>query len=163
MGKNGNIHPKRIFKTPDELKEAWDGYKLWLHGEAQKWLKVQYVGKNGTRKTDAQKVPMTLEGFERYCIDNHGDVQNYFSNYQGYYDDFTDICSRIKKEIREDQIIGGLLGFYNPSITARLNGLVDKQDITSHSDKVEIDLSVLPTELLDKLIDANREKDDSIK
>ena len=32
-----------------------------------------------------------------------------------------------REEIRENQIIGGLLGFYNPSITQRLNGLVEKQ------------------------------------
>lgn len=156
-------HPNRVFKTPDDLLKAWDGYKAWLLGEAEKWLKVQYVGKNGDRKTDAQKVPMTMEGFERYCTDNHGNVNHYFDNKDGYYDEFGTICSRIKKEIREDQIVGGLLGFYNPSITARLNGLVDKQDVTNHSDKIEVDLSVLPTELLDKLIDANREKEDPAK
>jgi len=156
-------HPNRVFKAPEDLLEAWEGYKAWLLGEAQKWLKVQYVGKNGSRKTDAQKVPMTMEGFERYCVDNHGNVEQYFKNQDGYYDEFIPICSRIKKEIREDQIVGGLLGFYNPSITARLNGLVDKQDVTNHSDKIEVDLSVLPTDLLDKLIEANREKDNSTK
>ena len=33
-----------------------------------------------------------------------------------------------REEIREDQIIGGMLSFYNPSITQRLNGLVEKQE-----------------------------------
>ena len=35
----------------------------------------------------------------------------------------------LKEEIRENQILGGLLGFFNPSITQRLNGLVEKQEM----------------------------------
>jgi len=42
------------------------------------------------------------------------------------YDDFCEVCARIKNEIREDQITGGILSFYNPSITQRLNNLVEK-------------------------------------
>jgi hypothetical protein len=34
----------------------------------------------------------------------------------------------VKNEIRENQILGGLLGVYNPSITQRLNGLTDKTE-----------------------------------
>ena len=47
-------------------------------------------------------------------------------NKDGLYNDFVGICSRIKEWIREDQITGGLLGQYNPSITQRLNGLTEK-------------------------------------
>jgi len=39
-----------------------------------------------------------------------------------------EVCSRIKKSIRKDQIEGGMVGQYNPSITQRLNGLVEKQE-----------------------------------
>lgn len=121
-------HPTRIFKTPDELEKAWSGYKDYLEQEAEKWLKVQYVGKEGQRVTDKYKLPMTMEGFEIYCHENHGTVEHYFRNTEGYYDDFCTICSRIKTEIRNDQITGGLLGVYNPSITQRLNGLADKTE-----------------------------------
>lgn len=121
-------HPTRIFKTPDELEKAWDGYKEYLEQEAEKWLKVQYVGKDGERVTDKYKLPMTMEGFEIYCHEHHGTVEHYFRNTEGYYDDFCTICSRIKTEIRNDQITGGLLGVYNPSITQRLNGLADKTE-----------------------------------
>jgi len=129
MAKNGNIHPTRIFKTPEDLYEAFERYKLFLSIESEKWLKVQYVGKDADRKADPQKVPMTMEGFERYCYDNHGSVHQYFDNFEGYYDDFLVICSRIRKEIREDQIIGGMLGFYNPSITQRLNNLSENNNV----------------------------------
>lgn len=134
MGKQKPMHPTRIFKKPEELQKAWGGYKEHLKSEAKKWLKVQYVGKEGERVTDAQKVPYTMEGFEIYCIDNYGYVEQYFKNKEGLYDDFVPICSRIKQEIRNDQITGGLLGFYNPSITQRLNGLTDKQELEHKGD-----------------------------
>ena len=124
------MHPTRIFKTADELKAAWQGYKQNLDIEAKKWLKVQYVGKDGERVTDAQKLPYTLEGFKRYCRENHGEVEQYFSNKDGLYHDFVGICSHIREEIRENQITGGMLGFFNPSITQRLNGLTDKSEVT---------------------------------
>jgi hypothetical protein len=127
--KNGNIHPTRIFKTEADLLKAWDEYKENLKEQAGEWLKVQYVGKEGERVTDAQKVPMTMEGFERFCYERYGVIEQYFKNQDNYYNDFIPICSRIAKEIRENQIVGGMLGFYNPSITQRLNGLADKQEV----------------------------------
>ena len=140
---NNNIHPTRIFKTPEELEEAFKGYKEQLKEQSNEWMKVQYVGKDGDKREDPQKVPMTLEGFKRYCRENYGDVKNYFDNSEGLYDDFKVICSHIKEQIREDQIIGGLLGFYNPSITQRLNGRTEKVETdNTHKGKIEITLDL---------------------
>lgn len=130
------MHPTRIFKTPDELEHAWKLYKEDLLVQATDWLKIQYVGKDGDRRTDAMKLPYTMDGFEVFCYNNYGDVENYFRNKDGYYNDFTAICSHIKKEIRSNQITGGLLGVYNPSITQRLNSLVEKtEDVTPQQPK----------------------------
>jgi TPP-dependent pyruvate/acetoin dehydrogenase alpha subunit len=49
-----------------------------------------------------------------------------FLNKDERYEAYITICSRIKEAIREDQIGGGMAGIYNPSITQRLNGLVEK-------------------------------------
>lgn len=136
MAKNGNIHPTRLFKTPDELYKAFEEYKDDLKNQSKEWLKIQYVGKDGERVAEPQKVPMTFEGFKRYCRNNYGEVHQYFNNELGYYDDFVNICTRIKEEIRENQIIGGLLNFYNPSITQRLNNLTDRQDLTTGGGKI---------------------------
>ena len=122
------MHPTRIFKNPEQLYKAFESYKKDVEKQSKEWLKIQYVGKDGAKKQDGQKVPYTMEGFERYCYNNHGCVHHYFDNKEGYYDDFGTICSRIKKEIRENQIVGGMLGFYNPSITQRLNSLADTQN-----------------------------------
>ena len=45
------------------------------------------------------------------------------------YSDFIDVCGRIKSEIRQDQIEGGMCMIYNPNITQRLNGLVEKSEV----------------------------------
>ena len=122
------MHPTRIFKTPDELWTAWGNYKVKRKEDAKQWPKVQYVGKDGYRVEDYPVLPLTLDGFCVYCYDNHGVVKHYFDNTDNYYDDFCVICSRIKQEIRDHQITGGMLGQFNPSITQRLNGLVEKAE-----------------------------------
>lgn len=130
MAKNGNIHPTRIFKSPNDLLATWNEYKSELKEQASNWPKVQYVGKDGERVEDYPPMPLTFEGFKRYCWDeNIGTVEHYFVNKDGYYDDFGSICSRIKNEIRENQITGGLLNFFNTSITQRLQGLTDKSEV----------------------------------
>ena len=130
------MHPTRIFKSPHELELAWKAYKDHLIEEASKWLKIQYVGKEGQRMTDEMKLPYTMDGFEVFCYNNYGTVEQYFKNKDGYYTDFVPICSHIKKEIRSNQITGGLLGVYNPSITQRLNNLVEKvEDVTPQAPK----------------------------
>lgn len=129
MAKNGNIHPTRIFKSPNELLSTWFEYRDDLKKKAKEWPKVQYVGRDGLKKTDYPVLPLTLEGLYRYCWENNiGTIEQYFTNKDGYYDEFVSICSRIKTEIREQQITGGMVGAYNPSITQRLNGLTDKSE-----------------------------------
>ena len=136
MAKNGNIHPTRIFRTPHELEMAWIAYKEDLEIQALEWVKIQYVGKDGNRMTDSYKLPLVQEGFYVFCYKNYGIVKEYFLNRDGYYDDFHTICSHIKEEIRANQITGGLLGIYNPSITQRLNSLVEKtEDMTPQQSK----------------------------
>ena len=130
------MHPTRIFKEPNDILKAFEEYKADLKIKENEWLKVQYVGKNGSKVEDPLKLPLTMEGFERYCHEHYGTVSHYFNNTDNYYEDFCTICSRIKTEIRENQITGGLLNVFNPSITQRLNGLVDKTD-NNHSVKVE--------------------------
>lgn len=131
------MHPTRIFKTPDELEQAWTLYKESLKDDALEWVKVSYVGKEAQRMEDPFKLPFTMDGFEVFCYKNFGCVNQYFDNKQGYYDEFVTICSYIKKEIRSNQITGGLLGVYNPSITQRLNNLVEK---TENENKNEISI-----------------------
>ena len=136
------MHPTRIFKEPKELYKAFEEYKEDLKNQSKEWLKIQYVGKDGERVAEPQKVPYTFEGFKRFCKLNYGEVEQYFTNQDDYYSDFIGICRAIKEEIRENQIIGGLLGFYNPSITQRLNNLTEKTDVTTNGKEINDTLKV---------------------
>ncbi len=131
MAKNGNIHPSRIFKKPEELEAVWERYKKSLIKSAEQWPKIQYVGKDGTRMTDYPKLPLIMDGFRVWCYkEKIGTIKHYFDNVDNKYDDFCTICSCIKEEIRADQITGGLLNVYNTSITQRLNSLSEKSETT---------------------------------
>jgi hypothetical protein len=129
------MHPTRIFKTPQDLAKAWEEFKEDLKEQARDWPKVQYVGKDGERMVDYPVLPITLEGFYRFCRGKYGDVKEYFVNRPNdgkrYYDEFTTICHACKDECREHQIIGGMIGNFNPSITQRLNGLKEHTDTVS--------------------------------
>ena len=129
-------HPTRLFKKPEELQKVFEDYKDDVKEQSNEWLKVMYVGKDATRTEEAQKVPYTFEGLKRFARKNHGEIEQYFLNTGGYYTDFVGICRAIKEEIRENQIIGGMLNFYNPSITQRLNHLGDNLDLTSKGEKI---------------------------
>jgi hypothetical protein len=133
------MHPTRIFKEPEDVLKAFEEYKTDLLEQSNEWVKIQYVGKDGDRVAEPQKVPMTFEGFKRYCRKHYGEVEQYFTNQDDYYSDFIGICRAIKEEIRENQIIGGLLNFYNPSITQRLNNLSEKTE-TKQVDKFDFDV-----------------------
>jgi hypothetical protein len=78
-------------------------------------------------KVDRKKErPLTMEGFSIFCYDKISQIKDYFANTNDKYSEYLPICMRIKECIREDQIGGGMAGIYNPSITQRLNGLVEK-------------------------------------
>lgn len=139
---NGNVHPTRIFQTPDDLLKAWEEYKELKKVEAEKWLKVQYVGKDGQRVADKPSVmPLTLKGFYAFCYNNYGYVQNYFENTQGYYDDFKGIVTHINNERDDNLETGGLLNMFNPNLTARITGLTDRQDLTSGGKELQQEIT----------------------
>jgi len=74
---------------------------------------------------------MIFDGFEVFCKEvGYGEIEQYFKNKGEYYNDFIPLCRAIKKEIRVNQITGGMLGFFNPSITQRLNNLSENNVTT---------------------------------
>jgi hypothetical protein len=117
--------PKAI-DNPEELWEHFCNYKNLI--KANPIIVNDYVGKDGDRVERTKERPLTIEGFENYLEDmeviNH--LSDYFANTDKRYTEFTTICLRIRRSVRQDQIEGGMAGIYNPSITQRLNGLVEK-------------------------------------
>lgn len=116
----------KLFETPEELEEAFIAYKEWV--KANPRTRMVFVGKDGDKQWEHLERPLTYEGFKSYCYENHSDVHHYFENTEGRYEAFGEVCSRIKNEIRRDQIEGGMVGQYNASITQRLNGLKEQSE-----------------------------------
>lgn len=127
MAKRGR--PKNI-KTPEIMWDLFVSYKKKV--KESPLLVHDFVGKDAHEVERKKEKPLTYEGFLNYLEDNNiiTTADHYFMNYEGRYADFIGVCSRIKRQIREDQIIGGMAGIYNPSITQRLNGLVEKSEQT---------------------------------
>jgi hypothetical protein len=118
-------------ETPEKLWEIFLAYKKYTKDNP---IKVQdYVGKDGNDVLREKERPLTIEGFECYCFENAiiGDLSHYFANTDNRYSDYVTICLRIKKMVRKDQIEGGMAGIYNPSITQRLNNLIEKVEQTN--------------------------------
>jgi hypothetical protein len=120
---------KKYIETPEKMWELFEAYRKDVKDNPR--YVFDYVGKDGTEVRKPLERPLTMEGFKCYVWDVEGfTIEQYFTNQDGAYADYLGICSRIKETIRRDQIEGGMVGQYNPSITQRLNGLVDKQENT---------------------------------
>jgi len=118
-------HP-RNFETPQDLWAEFCAYAE--HTKKNPRYKTQFVGREGDMVKEPLERPLTIEGFKNWCYDNIGVVEQYLTNQDGLYKEYIGISTRIRESIRQDQIEGGMVGQYNHSITARLNGLVDKTD-----------------------------------
>lgn len=102
-------------------------------------LVQDYVGKDAEMVYRKKDRPLTIEGFENYLEDLEiiSHLSDYFANTNNNYSDYSTICSRIKRNVKQDQIEGGMAGIYNPSITQRLNNLVEKQEVKHEVTKFE--------------------------
>ena len=120
--------PKYI-ETPEKMWEYFQEYKI--HTKNNPIRVNDFRGGVPVEVFLEKERPLTLEGFEMYCFENGiiSDLSHYFCNLDNRYSDYVAICSRIRKAIREDQITGGMAGIYNPSITQRLNNLVERTEV----------------------------------
>lgn len=131
MGKHKYIEsPEKMYELFKEYKEITKSNPIKQH---------DFIGGKDLHEVHRHKErPLTMEGFENYVasVGLNQDLSHYFANHEKRYDDYLAICSRIRKEIRQDQIEGGMAGIYNPSITQRLNNLTDRQDVTSNGKEI---------------------------
>lgn len=124
MGKN------KYIETPEKMWELFVAYKKQVKNNPI--LVHDFVGKDATDVRKEREKPLTMVGFECFVMDNtdinYPDLTHYFENTDNRYSDYVPITSRIEREIKNDQITGGLTMIYSQNLTARLNGLVDKKE-----------------------------------
>lgn len=127
MGKN------KYIESPEKLWELFTAYKKQV--KETPYLRHKVVtNKDGLLNAyEEVEQPLTMEGFECYVMDHtrisYPDLSEYFDGKNPSYSDYFHISSRIAREIRSDQVRGGLIGNYNANITARLNSLEDRKTI----------------------------------
>ncbi len=132
-------HPRNV-ETPEKMWELFEEYKT-LTKQSPRY-RTQFVGRDGVMVKEPLERPLTMEGFECFCVEKVGYVHQYFVNQDDMYKEYLNICSRIKKEIRKDQIEGGMVGQYNPSITQRLNNLVEKTDNKNENLNMNVEVTM---------------------
>lgn len=118
----------KYIETPEKMWELFQDYVKDV--KSKPFIVIDYVGKDGDRVEREKEKPLTMVGFECYVYNQglNGDLSHYFSNKDDRYTDYVAICSRVLKNIKADQIEGGMANQYNPSITQRLNGLTEKTE-----------------------------------
>jgi hypothetical protein len=126
----------KYIETPEKMWELFLAYKNEVKSNPRKI--TDFYGKDGEERIKPLERPLTLEGFENYVsdLDIISDLSQYFANTEQRYTDYQTICSRIRRMIKQDQIEGGMVGQYNASITQRLNGLTDKQELKIEGKKL---------------------------
>ena len=147
----------RNIETPELMYQLFKEYIV--ETKSNPFKIKDWVGKDAKEIKREKEKPLTLEGFENYCFDKGiiNDLGDYFSNKNERYSEFATICSRIRKIIRQDQREGGMANIYNSSITQRLNGLVDKQEIDTKIEQPlfpKIDYSKLSDDTLNELFES---------
>ncbi len=131
--------PKNI-ESPEKLWQLFEDYIKKT--KSTPFLVRDWVGKDADEVNREKEKPLTLEGFENHCFTEGiiSDLGDYFKNKEERYTQFAPICRAIKSFIRQDQIEGGMAGIYTPSITQRLNGLVEK---TSNENKQTVSMLIV--------------------
>lgn len=146
----------KYIETPEKMWELFEAYRTEVKSNPRK--KHVFVGKDGNSDYEMLERPLTIEGFECYCHDKGiiSDLSNYFANSNDKYSEYSTICHAIKKAVRTDQIEGGMVGQYNPSITQRLNGLTEKVQ-----NEQNININKMPDWLKSPIENSNSNKSDS--
>jgi hypothetical protein len=117
---------KKYIESPEMMWELFEQYQKKV--KSNPFYVRDWVGGMAMQVERPKEKPLTYEGFSNYVFSLGiiKDTDDYFGNTGGAYGLYSDVCQRIKRTIREDQIAGGMAGVYNPSITQRLNNLVEK-------------------------------------
>lgn len=151
-----NIGRPKAIPTADDMWQLFVCYKTWAKDNPK--LVKDWVGKDADEVNREKERPLTLEEFEDWVADNGGpwELDQYFGNREGRYEEFVSVCARIRRAIRADQIVGGMAGIYNPSITQRLNNLVERTENNNKITLDQLDYSQLSDEALKEIEDATK-------
>ena len=121
---------QKYIETPQKLWELFVAYKKEV--KENPIIVKDWVGKDSDEVYREKEKPLTMVGFECYVMEHtditYPDLTVYFEGKEESYKDYFPISSRIDREIKNDQLTGGMVMLYSQKLTARINGLVDKKE-----------------------------------
>jgi len=134
----------KYVESPEKLMQMWDEYKKSVDKDPEMEEIVNI--KTGEIVHIAKKKPYLRSGFESFVYRTYGFlVKQYLDNQDKLYSDYMGVITCIRNEWETDQVSGTMTGKYKaPNLTARLNGLGDKQDITTQGQSInEIKVNII--------------------
>jgi hypothetical protein len=123
--------PKKI-PSPEDLWELFCEYCQWVDTNPIKKEEVVKSGWLAGQKFDTNQArPYTWGTFELYVHEQTGLVKmdDYKSNKEGRYSEYTGVIQAIDSSIREQKFAGASAGHFNANIISRDLGLADKQQV----------------------------------
>jgi len=121
----------KAISHPELLMDLFKAYKV--HVKSNPLIVTDWVGGKGIEVDRKKEQPLSWDGFELYVMEQghikYPDLSEYAEGKNESYKEYFPYCRAIKKYCRVDQINGGMAGIYNPSVTQRLNGLVEKSHV----------------------------------
>lgn len=123
----------KYIETPEKLLALWDEYKESVNNEL-----IEQATSRGEIVTLSVKAPLLRSGFEAFVYRKYGyHVCQYLDNQDNAYSEYLGVIMCIRKEWETDQISGTMTGRYKaPNLTARLNGLTERQEIKLEGKKL---------------------------
>ena len=126
------------FKTAKELAKAFEDYKAFCDEHPME-IRSIFKGEESVRYAPH---PYTLCGFMVF-VDSMREWKDFARYTKERGEDFCALITHIETEVREHQVIGGMNGVYNANLTARLNGLTDKKDVTSNGKEIDLKFEIV--------------------
>jgi hypothetical protein len=130
----------KYIETPEELYSLFERYAE----DTKKRVRTIPKATNKGVLYEEHVPPLTIDGFKTYANKQGSDINRYWYNVDGTLNEYVSVVTRIKEEIRNDQVEGALVGQYQQNIVARLNNLTEKTDVTSNGENInEIKISII--------------------
>lgn len=132
----------RKWKSPDELIDKLQEYCTACAENpilVEEGKKTKDGGQKSEKEFKMNRVarPLTLDGYCNFAgISDWSKTKQTYANEEG----FSEAFALVERVIRDQQVSGAMVGLYKENIVSRINGITDRQDITSGGKRIEIEI-----------------------
>lgn len=152
----------KIFETPEQLWQSACEYFEYM--DSKTWVKVDYKGKNIKRVEIPTVAPYSLKGFCLFVGANERFLANFEKrckqDKEDNNKDFIAVIQRIRDIIDVQQFEGATVGAFNANIISRKLGLIDRKDVTTDNEPLNVTFSKMSNDDLARYHDILEEEEE---